>query len=229
MVSMALMVTAGISLPRMCGRLFGTAIVADMRRHVIPLFAVLACLTATMAATPALAHPPPLGISGFWGGVLHPLFVIDHVMAVLALGLLMGSQQRWGRLPPIGYVVGIAGGIAVMMSGVVPRYANETILGIAVVGGALVALALPLPQWLGAVLAGILGIAIALDSPPDVLSVSEANLMLLGTAIGATAFMMAVWQAARQARERWVQIGVRAAGSWIAAAAILALALRFIR
>src|SRR5258708_35825623 len=138
---MALMVTAGISLPRMCGRLCGIAIVADMRRPVIPLFAVLACSAATLAATPALAHPEPLGLSGFWGGVLHPLFVIDHVMAVLALGLLMGSQQRWGRLSPIAYAVGIAAGLAVMMSGAVPRYANETILGIAVASGVLVALA----------------------------------------------------------------------------------------
>jgi hydrogenase/urease accessory protein HupE len=200
-----------------------------MRRRVIPLFAVLACLATTLAATPALAHPPLLGIGGFWGGVLHPLFVIDHVMAVLALGLLMGSQQRWRWLPPVAYAVGIAVGLAVMMSGLVPLYANETILGIAMVAGMLVALALPLSQWLGAALAGILGVAIALDSPPDVLSISEANLMLSGTAIGATAFVIAVRQAVRHARARWAQIGIRIAGSWIAAAAILALALRFVR
>jgi hypothetical protein len=38
-----------------------------------------------------------------------------------------------------------------------------------------------------------------------------------------------VSQAARQAQPRWAQIGVRIAGSWIAAAAILALALRLVR
>src|SRR5262245_34595587 len=98
MTSMALMVT-GISFP--AGSFLGTAIVADMRRSVIPVFAVLACLVAT----PAMAHPPPLGLRGFSGGLLHPLFVIDHVMAVLALGLLMGSQERWRWLPPIAYAV----------------------------------------------------------------------------------------------------------------------------
>ena len=200
-----------------------------MGRCVIPLFALLACLAAILAATPALAHPAPLGIGGFWGGVLHPLFVVDHVIAGLALGLLMGSQQRWRWLPPVGYAGGIAVGLAVMMSGLVPLYANEIILGIAMIAGMLVALALPLPQWLGAAVAGIFGVAIALDSPPDVLSVSEANLMLLGTAIGATAFVIAVWQAVRHARARWARIGVRIAGSWIAAAAIMALALRFVR
>ena len=57
----------------------------------------------------------------------------------------------------------------------------------------------------------------------------SANLVLAGTAVGATVLMIAVWQAARQARARWAQIGVRAVGSWIAAAAILALALRLVR
>lgn len=36
--------------------------------------ALLAAAFALMAG-PAFAHPPPLGISGFLGGLLHPLFV----------------------------------------------------------------------------------------------------------------------------------------------------------
>ncbi len=196
-----------------------------MRRSVIPVFAVLACLVAT----PALAHPPPLGLRGFSGGLLHPLFVIDHTMAVLALGLLMGSQEKWRWPPPIAFAAGIVGGCAVMTSGLVPLYANETVLGIAVVAGLLAALAWPLPVWLGVVLAGVLGAAIALDSPPEVLSISEANRMLAGTAFGAAVFLMIVWQAAQNARAVWARIAVRAVGSWIAAAAILALALRLVR
>jgi urease accessory protein len=207
----------------------GAVIVADMQRSVIPVFAVLVCL----AATPALAHPPPLGLTGFTGGVLHPLFVIDHVMAVLALGLLMGSQDsnqgKWRWLPSIAYVLGIATGVAVMVTGAVPLYANETILGVAVVSGVLTALARPLPVRIGIAFAGVLGIAIALDSPPEALSISEANRTLAGTAIGATVFLIVVWLAARHARPVWARIAVRAAGSWIAAAAILALALRFVR
>ena len=196
-----------------------------MRRSVILVFAVLVCL----AATPALAHPLPLGLTGFSGGLLHPLFVIDHAMAVLAMGLLMGSQEKWQRSPPIAFAVGVVGGCAVMTSGVVPLYANETVLGIAVVAGLLAALAWPLPVWLGVMLTGALGAAIALDSPPEVLSISEANRMLAGTALGATVFLIVVWQAVRYARPVWARIAVRAVGSWIAAAAIMALALRFVR
>ena len=188
--------------------------------------AALLALVLIVVAEPALAHPPPLGVRGFWGGVLHPVFVTDHVVGILALGLLIGGQERWGFLPLTVYVVALAAGLVAMTTGIVPRFANEAVLGTAVVGGLLVALARPLLQALGAVLALVLGLAIALDSPPEVLSVSEANLMLIGTGIGAAAFLIVVALATRQAQARWAKIGLRILGSWIAAAAILALALR---
>jgi urease accessory protein len=193
--------------------------------------AVAALLTLVLAiiAEPALAHPPPLGVSGFWGGVLHPVFVTDHVVGILALGLLIGGQERWGFTPAAAYVAALALALVAMTTGIVPRFASEAVLGTAVVAGLLVALARPMPRLLGLLLAVVLGGAVALDSPPEVLSVSEANLMLLGTAIGATVFLIAVSQAARQAQARWAQVGIRILGSWIAAAAILALALRLVR
>jgi urease accessory protein len=120
-------------------------------------------------------------------------------------------------------------GLVAMTTGIVPRFANEAVLGTAGVAGLLVALARPLPQVLGVALAIVLGFAIALDSPPEVLSVSEANLMLIGTGISAGAFLVVVALASRQAQARWAQIGLRILGSWIAAAAILALALRLAR
>ena len=61
--------------------------------------AALALLVLVMMAEPALAHPPPLGVRGFWGGMLHPVLVTDHVVGILGLGLLIGGQERWGALP----------------------------------------------------------------------------------------------------------------------------------
>ena len=191
--------------------------------------AALLALALILAAEPALAHPPPLGVRGFWGGVLHPVFVTDHVVGILALGLLIGGQERWGILPLAAYAAALAAGLAAMTTGIVPRFANEAVLAMAVVAALLVAWARPLPQMFGAVLAIVLGLAIAFDSPPEVLSVSEANLMLIGTGIGAAAFLIAVALATRQAQARWAKIGLRILGSWIAAAAILALALRLAR
>lgn len=189
----------------------------------------LIALALVLVAEPAMAHPPPLGVRGFWGGVLHPVFVTDHVTGILALGLLIGGQERWGFLPLTAYAAALVAGLIAMTTGIVPRFANEAVLGTAVVAGLLVALARPLRQKVGAALAIVLGVAIALDSPPEVLSVSEANLMLIGTGIGASAFLIVVALATRQAQARWAQIGLRIVGSWIAAAAILALALRLAR
>jgi urease accessory protein len=195
--------------------------------------AALLMLALVIAPEPVLAHPPPLGVRGFWGGVLHPVFVTDHVTGILALGLLTGSQDRWGFWPLLAYVGALALGLAAMTTGMVPRFANEAVLGTAVAAGLLVALGRPLPRWAGFLLVIVLGVAVALDSPPEVLSVGEANLMLFGTAIGAALFLIVVSKAARQAHNqphaRWARIAVRIVGSWIAAAAILALALRLAR
>ena len=73
-----------------------------------------------LSAQPALAHPPPLGIGGFAGGLLHPLFVPAHAMAVLALGLLIGQQAAWSRAVALSSIVGLAAGLGVMTLGVVP-------------------------------------------------------------------------------------------------------------
>ena len=52
---------------------------------------------------------------------------------------------------------------------------------------------------------------------------------LIGTGIGASiALTLAVAGAARMARD-WQQIGVRVLGSWTAASALLAIAVRFAR
>ena len=59
---------------------------------------LLAAAALVLSAQPALAHPPPLGIGGFPGGLLHPLFVPAHALAVLALGLLIGQQAAGARL-----------------------------------------------------------------------------------------------------------------------------------
>ena len=58
---------------------------------------VAAGLVFALTAQPAMAHPPPLGIGGFAGGLLHPLFVPAHLLAVLALGMLIGQQPAGRR------------------------------------------------------------------------------------------------------------------------------------
>jgi urease accessory protein len=198
-----------------------------MTAAVAPLLAMASLL---WAATPALAHPPPLGFTGFPGGLLHPLFVPAHVLAVTGLGILIGQQRpRWGIAAPLGYVAALAIGLGALTLAVVPRYSGEAVLMSAFVVGGLAAWARRLPEPIGCALAAAIGLSIALDSPPQVISIAEANLMLLGTGLGAAAFLVVVTACASRFRRGWHRIGLRVLGSWIAASAILVLALQWAR
>jgi urease accessory protein len=183
-------------------------------------------LVLALIAKPALAHPPPVGIPGFFGGLLHPFFVPAHVLAIAGLGLLIGTQApHWGRSAPSAYVVALAAGLGLMTFGIVPQRAAEALLASAAITGAMAAVGKPLPQAFGVTIAIGTALVIALDSPPEVISVREANLMLLGTAFGASIFLVGVVLVAARLRRPWLQVGARVLGSWIAAGATLSLAL----
>lgn len=177
-----------------------------------------------LIAGPALAHPPPFGISGFFGGVLHPGFVPAHLMAVLALGILIGQQSRRRDWAQIAFVVALMAGLGVLTLGVAPAWTGEAVLLAALVSGLLAALARPLPAVVGALLAAIVGITIGLDSPPEVPSVHEANLILIGTALGGTLLVLSIGEVSAHLTHPWQRIGARVLGSWIAASAVLVLA-----
>jgi hydrogenase/urease accessory protein HupE len=190
---------------------------------------LIAAAAFVLSVQPAFAHPPPLGIGGFPGGLIHPLFVPAHAMAVLALGLLIGQQATWTRLAATSFVAGLAVGLGVMTLGVVPTLMNEFVLGGALLAGLLAAFGRSVSETVGCVLAVLLGFCIALDSPPEAISLTEANLMLIGTGVGASALLIAVIAIAFRRKEIWTRVAARIIGSWIAASAIMVLVLRFAR
>lgn len=53
-----------------------------------------------LVASPALAHPGHGPESGFMAGLLHPMTGIDHLLALLAVGLWSRQQQQGFVLPP---------------------------------------------------------------------------------------------------------------------------------
>jgi urease accessory protein len=185
---------------------------------------LLIATALVLLASPAYAHPPPIGISGFWGGLLHPYFVPVHAAVIVALGLLVG-QQGWGRITPIAFILALVAGLGLIWLAVVPRYANEALLVLAALIGVLTAWARPLPEPVGIALGAVAGIVVGLDSPPEVISIREANLMLIGTWLGGSLFLVLATEGASKMTNPWQRIGARIAGSWIAATAILVLAL----
>jgi urease accessory protein len=99
------------------------------------------------------------------------------------------------------------------------------LLAVAVALGVMVAAAWA-PKLLACLLAAIAGVALALDSPPQAVTITEAYATLGGTALGACAMLVVVAAIAAHANADWQRLGLRIVGSWIAASAILVLAVQ---
>jgi urease accessory protein len=179
---------------------------------------------------PASAQALTKGLGRFYGGLLHPVLTPTHALALLGLGLLIGQQPAEKRLLPLMlFALALAAGLIALALAVGETAAGAVLLAGIAASGALVAAAFRLPLLILGPLAAAMGAAIGLDSPPEVISYQEAIVMLVGTGLGATSALGLVGEgAARMARD-WQQIGVRVLGSWTAASALLAIAVRFAR
>ena len=169
-------------------------------------------------------------MTAFVAGLLHPLLVPMHLMAIVALALLIGQQMpRWGGNASFSFDVAVTAGLLAIAFAYVPRLAQGSLLAAATIAGLLAALARPLPEWLGIVVGAAIGLSLGLDSPPEALLVTDAHLTLIGTAFGAPMLLFGLVQIASRLRAHWQRIGARILASWIAASAVLVLALRLLR
>jgi urease accessory protein len=192
--------------------------------------ALVVTIAAILPVDAATAHVPFEDGGGFFGGVLHPLFVPAHALAILGIALLAGQQMpRWPWPTVACYGAGLVAGFAVIVSPVVPQMADEVLLATAAVSSSLVAAAWPIPKFLVSALAFVTGLALGLDSPPHVTSVQDASAILLGTFFGAIILLLVVVEGSIVLSREWQRLGVRIVGSWSAASAIMVLALRLVR
>jgi hydrogenase/urease accessory protein HupE len=170
-----------------------------------------------------------MSFAAFAGGLFNPLTVPAHVLAWLGLGLLIGSQPGGRLVPALCFAAGLAGGLSAIARAVGLTPALDILLVVGAISGALVALAFALPQILSATIAVIAGLALGLDSPPQANSIADATTALIGTGLAACLALAIVVTVTSRLTRGWQRIGLRILGSWIAASAILVLALRFAR
>lgn len=100
---------------------------------------------AALLVTPAAAHTGPGAHEGFFQGFVHPLLGLDHVLAMVAVGLwaaLVGGRALWAW--PSSFVAVMLVGAAVSNSGL-PLSGIETFIALSVVvlGGAVALRAAP--------------------------------------------------------------------------------------
>jgi urease accessory protein len=170
-----------------------------------------------------------MSFSAFAAGLLNPLTIPAHLLTWLSLGLLIGSQSGGRLMPMLAFATGLAVGLAAIARAVGLTPALDVLLILSAVSGALVALAIALPPILSAIVGAIAGLALGLDSPPQVVSLANATTALIGNGLAACLALAIVVSATSHLTRRWQFIGLRIVGSWIAASAILVLALRLAR
>jgi urease accessory protein len=111
--------------------------------------------TFALAATPAFAHIGVGETTGFAAGLQHPLSGLDHVLAMVAVGLwaaLKGGRAQWAW--PAAFVgVMLIGGVLGAAHVPIPLV-EPGILASVVALGLLVALAVDVPVWAGAMIVG---------------------------------------------------------------------------
>jgi urease accessory protein len=95
-----------------------------------------------LAASPAAAHLDPVAHGSVAAGFSHPLFGLDHVIAMVAVGLWAAMLGRKAMIAmPLAFVGAMAVGFAVALWGVTLPAVEPMILASVVALGVLVAMA----------------------------------------------------------------------------------------
>jgi urease accessory protein len=178
---------------------------------------LIVIFSLTLPST-AAAHTETGVVGGFISGFKHPLTGLDHMVAMLAVGLwgaFLGSRAMW-TLPVVFPVVMALGGAAGILG--VPLPAVET--GIALSGvllGLLIAFAVKPPLWFAAIVVGFFAIfhghAHGTELPRSANALAYAMGFVIATGLlhlcGITCGLLVRWP--------WGRIAVRASGGVIAA------------
>lgn len=186
-------------------------------------------LGLALAADAACAHVASAQAGAFYAGLLHPLTAPEHVLPMLALGLLAGQRglhESQGVL--LAFTVALAAGAGLAPSGTAPGWIALLNVGSLVVIGGSVAAAWRWPTALlyalalgfGATHGYANGAARPLDGSPPIFVLGLVAAALLTTGYGAV-----VSDALRRLKPNWPRVAVRVAGSWVAAVGILVLGL----
>ena len=122
-----------------------------MIRHILLALAALLVTTA-----PAFAHLNPDEHGSFMAGFSHPLFGLDHILVMIAVGLWaaqIGGKALWGV--PAAFVTTMAVGFGLALSGVDLPFVEPAILASVVALGLLVAMAVKLDMVASAAIVAV--------------------------------------------------------------------------
>ncbi len=171
----------------------------------------------SVLAFPARAHDALDGAGLFVNGILHPVVEPAHLLAFLALGLWIGRQDRDAlRRAVIAFAVAL---IAGLLAGPLAALPPAVPIALALILGGLAAGGWPAPARVVAMVALASAALISFDSAADDWGLA------LGIWAGAMLIVLNVVNITMRIEAAWLHIAIRIAGAWIAAIALLLLAL----
>jgi urease accessory protein len=175
----------------------------------------------------AFAHTGIGDTAGFVHGFSHPIGGVDHVLAMVAVGIFayqLGGRALW--LVPATFVLVMAAGGALGMTGATLPYTEIGIALSVVILGAIIALAVKAPVAAAMALVGIFaifhGFAHGAEMPADSSGAMYAAGFMLGTALLHAAGLALGFLIGRIGEARGPLI-VRGAGALTAIAGLLLL------
>ncbi|MBK1688030.1 hypothetical protein [Rubrivivax gelatinosus] len=185
---------------------------------------------ATLALPlPALAHGAVKAVDAFYDGALHLLLTPAAAIALLALGLALGQRGLQAARPALAALaLALAAGL---LAGAAPgpAIARELLLVLAVLTGLSVVLHRPWPPLALVPMAALVGAAAGWVSAPGPAVGAVRAGSLLGAFVAALLLAACAAGLVQQARPAWARIGVRVAGSWLTASAVMVLMLVVVR
>jgi urease accessory protein len=190
-----------------------------MKRAIFALTAVLALI-----AGPALAHTGVGSVSGISAGFGHPIGGLDHVLAMIAVGILaaqLGGRSMW--LVPAAFVgMMLVGGMLGVANVAVP-FVEQGIIGSVIILGAVIAVGRRMPMAVAMSLVGALAIfhghAHGAEMPMDASGLEYG----IGFAVATTvlhAIGVGLGIGVQKTGEKLAPIAVRISGGAIAAAGL---------
>jgi len=188
----------------------------------------LAVLFALMvfASSAANAHDVIPGVTGFFGRVLHPFIITEHMFCFILAGLiagLYGPRRIWISLGAL--ISGVAVGF--LSQAVIPIIDWLWMLPLlsAVFSGLLVLSGPPLGTYIWLLVIGALGFAVGLETDPEGVFLIDKVQTLGGLVIAASILLLIIGWPLRSTSRSWVRILARVISSWITAISMLVLAL----
>ena len=175
-----------------------------------------------LAITPiAFAHSDAAGVTGgFMSGFTHPIGGLDHVTAMVAVGLWGFFLGRKAMLIlPVVFPLVMAGGVLGLLGVLVPMIEPGIAMS-SVVLGLLILLAVKAPLWIAAVIVGVFAIFHGYAHGTELPTAANPLAYSVGFVISTGLLHLAGIAFGELGRFSWGKYAVRAGGALVALAGV---------